>query len=203
MVFSPTSGYLPLVKALSGKTVDQVWKEIQGKKKRYDNEMDHQQGEATLGETTLEDFLVQAGLFVAEMALAPTMELDSTTQRFLHRIRSSPTTSIAMLSDRPMMGRKIDAQDALEKKLKRKVKNMEFDVGSSTPHQIGLSLTRSIGTLSDPPMTGPKRDPQDELEKRLRRKMKNRESAARSRARQQASLSTYFWLICTCKLLFH
>ncbi|XVE79733.1 hypothetical protein DITRI_Ditri14bG0080600 [Diplodiscus trichospermus] len=121
---------LTLARALSGKTVDQVWMEIQqGQKKRYGEEMLGQEREATLGETTLEDFLVQAGLFVTETSLAPTMELDSTPQSFSQQIGLSPTLSIGTLSDTPMTGRKRDSQDALEKsierRLRRKIKNRE------------------------------------------------------------------------------
>ncbi|XP_022755650.1 ABSCISIC ACID-INSENSITIVE 5-like protein 2 [Durio zibethinus] len=121
---------LTLSRALSGKTVDQVWKEIQqGQKKRYGEEMKDHGRESTLGETTLEDFLVQAGLFVAETSLAPTMELDSTLQSFSQQIGLSPTPLIGTLSDRPMTGRKRDSEDALEKsidrRLRRKIKNRE------------------------------------------------------------------------------
>ncbi|XWS53252.1 hypothetical protein CRYUN_Cryun11dG0141700 [Craigia yunnanensis] len=121
---------LTLARALSGKTVDQVWKEIQqGQQKRYGEEMMGKEREATLGETTLEDFLVQAGLFVADTSLAPTMELDSTLQSFSQQIGLSSTPSIGTLSDTPMTGRKRDTQDALEKsiqrRLRRKIKNRE------------------------------------------------------------------------------
>ncbi|XP_039013566.1 ABSCISIC ACID-INSENSITIVE 5-like protein 5 isoform X2 [Hibiscus syriacus] len=93
---------LTLVRALNGKTVDQVWTEIQhGQKRRYGEEMKDHEREPTLGETTLEDFL----------------------------FRSSPTPSIGTLSDTPMTGRKRDAEDAFEKsierRLRRKIKNRE------------------------------------------------------------------------------
>ncbi|MBA0817262.1 hypothetical protein Gohar_001843 [Gossypium harknessii] len=168
---------LTLARALSGKTVDQVWSEIQqGQKRRYGEGIKDQEREATLGETTLEDFLVQAGLFVAETSLDPTMEFDNTRQQSLpHQFGLSPTPSIGTLSDTPMTGQK---RDVFEKSIE------------SLPQQFGLSPTPSIGTLSDTPMTGRKRDAQDAFEKsierRLRRKIKNRESAARSRARKQA-----------------
>ncbi|KAL1128714.1 hypothetical protein V6Z11_A13G267200 [Gossypium hirsutum] len=122
---------LTLARALSGKTVDQVWSEIQqGQKRRYGEGIKDQEREAMLGETTLEDFLVQAGLFVAETSLDPTMEFDNTRQQSLpHQFRLSPTPSIGTLSDTPMTGRKRDAQDAFEKsierRLRRKIKNRE------------------------------------------------------------------------------
>ncbi|XVF46374.1 hypothetical protein PTKIN_Ptkin03bG0022000 [Pterospermum kingtungense] len=134
---------LTLVRALSGKTVDQVWNEIQqGQKRRYGEEMKGQEREATLGETTLEDFLVQAGLFVADTSLAPTMELDSTPQSFQQPIGLSPTLSIGTSSDTPMTRRKRGAQDALERgidrRLKRKIKNRESAARSRARKQANL-----------------------------------------------------------------
>ncbi|KAJ1432116.1 putative ABSCISIC ACID-INSENSITIVE 5-like protein 2 [Sesbania bispinosa] len=68
---------LTLAQALSGKTVDDVWREIrQGQKKRYGDDMKIQDTEMTLGDTTLEDFLVLAGLF-AETSVSPTVGLDA------------------------------------------------------------------------------------------------------------------------------
>ncbi|XP_039056356.1 bZIP transcription factor TRAB1-like isoform X2 [Hibiscus syriacus] len=98
----PRQASLTLVRALNGKMVDQVWTEIQqGQKRRYGEEMKDHKREPTLGETTLEDFL----------------------------LRSSPTPSIGTISDTPMTGRKRDAEDAFEKsierRLRRKIKNRE------------------------------------------------------------------------------
>ncbi|GMI84060.1 ABA-responsive element binding protein 3 [Hibiscus trionum] len=120
---------LTLARALSGKTVDQVWSEIlQGHKRRYGEGMKDRERELTLGETTLEDFLVQAGLFVADASLAPTMELH-TQQSLPLQVRLSPTSSIGTLSDTPMTGRKRDSEDTFEKsierRLRRKIKNRE------------------------------------------------------------------------------
>ncbi|XP_039059513.1 ABSCISIC ACID-INSENSITIVE 5-like protein 2 isoform X1 [Hibiscus syriacus] len=120
---------LTLARALSGKTVNQVWSEIQqGQKRRYGEETKDREREPTLGETTLEDFLVQAGLFVADTSLAPTMELH-TQQSLPLQFRLSPTPSIGTLSDTPMTGWKRDAEDTFEKsierRLRRKIKNRE------------------------------------------------------------------------------
>ncbi|BAT88715.1 ABSCISIC ACID-INSENSITIVE 5-like protein [Vigna angularis] len=123
---------LTLARALSGKTVDDVWREIQqGQKKRYGGEVKTQEGEMTFGETTLEDFLVQAGLF-AEASISPAVGLDtmdfSAAQGFQQKTGLSSSPSIGSLSDtRP--GRKRDAPDAyektLERRLRRKIKNRE------------------------------------------------------------------------------
>ncbi|GMJ15453.1 ENHANCED EM LEVEL [Hibiscus trionum] len=93
---------LTLARALSGKTVAQVWSEIQqGQKARYGDEMKDREREPMLSETTLEDFLV----------------------------RMSPTPSIGTLSDTPMTRRKRDSEDAfdknIERRLRRKIKNRE------------------------------------------------------------------------------
>ncbi|KAK7316607.1 hypothetical protein RJT34_00196 [Clitoria ternatea] len=124
---------LTLARALSGKTVDDVWREIQqGQRKRYGGEdVKGQDGEMTLGETTLEDFLVQAGLF-AEASISPVVGLDamdsSVPHGFQQKTGLSSSPSIESLSDtRP--GRKRDASDAyektLERRLRRKIKNRE------------------------------------------------------------------------------
>ncbi|KAL9368220.1 hypothetical protein Peur_039419 [Populus x canadensis] len=122
-----------LARALSGKTVDQVWKEIQeGQKKRFGQEMNVQEREQTLGETTLEDFLVQAGLF-AEATISPSLDLVTvaavTPQCFPQNMVLSSSPSTGTLSDSTTSGWNRDAPDALEKsidrRLKRKIKNRE------------------------------------------------------------------------------
>ncbi|KAL9371811.1 hypothetical protein Peur_036951 [Populus x canadensis] len=124
---------LTLARALSGKTVDQVWKEIQqGQKKRFGEEMKVQEREQTLGEMTLEDFLVQAGLF-AKATISPSLDLATvdavTPQSFSQKMILSSSPSTGTLSDTTTSGRKRDTPDAFEKsierKLKRKIKNRE------------------------------------------------------------------------------
>ncbi|KAJ1381557.1 Basic-leucine zipper domain [Sesbania bispinosa] len=123
---------LTLAQALNGKTVDDVWREIQqGQKKRYGDDMKIQDREMTLGDTTLEDFLVQAGLF-AEASVSPIMGFDAmdTTapQSFQQIMGLSPCPSMSSLSE-TKPGRKRDAPDAYEKALERrpmrKIKNRE------------------------------------------------------------------------------
>lgn len=134
---------LTLARALSGKTVDDVWREIQqGQKKRYGEDVKSQEGEMTLGETTLEDFLVQAGLF-AEASISPAVGLDtmdsSAAQGFQQKTGLLSSPSIGSLSDtRP--GRKRDAPDAyektLERRLRRKIKNRESAARSRARKQV-------------------------------------------------------------------
>ncbi|XP_071930006.1 ABSCISIC ACID-INSENSITIVE 5-like protein 2 [Coffea arabica] len=119
---------LTLARAFSGKTVDEVWRAIQlGQKMKSLEDIDSQ---STLGETTLEDFLVKAGLFVADASLAPEMVLDSTltAQNFTPQIGLSPTVSLDALSDSPLPGRKrnsADVEKTIERRLRRKIKNRE------------------------------------------------------------------------------
>lgn len=124
---------LTLARALSGRTVDQVWREIQqGQKKRGGEDMKGRDRSMTLGETTLEDFLVQAGLF-ADASISPTMGLDIvdavTPQIFPQKMGLASSPSIGSLSDTTTSGRKRDASDGLEmnmdRRLKRKIKNRE------------------------------------------------------------------------------
>ncbi|KAJ7964903.1 ABSCISIC ACID-INSENSITIVE 5-like protein 2 [Quillaja saponaria] len=124
---------LTLAQALNGKTVDDVWREIQqGHKKRYGEDLKGMNREMTLGETTLEDFFVQAGLF-AETSASPTMVFDSdnvtTPQSFNDKMVLSPSPSIGTLSDTTRSGQKRGAPDAfektLERRLRRKIKNRE------------------------------------------------------------------------------
>lgn len=119
-----------LARALSGRTVDQVWREIQqGQSKRYGEGMRGQNRNPTLGETTLEDFLVQAGLF-AEASIGPTMELDVGDQSLpMKKMGFSSSPSTSTMSDTTIPGQRRSASDELEKtmerRLKRKIKNRE------------------------------------------------------------------------------
>lgn len=135
---------LTLARALSGKTVDDVWKEIQqGQKKRFNEEVKHEDRQPTLGETTLEDFLVQAGLF-AEASSSPAVGLDSidsgTQQTYPYKFGLSSSASIGALSDPTTPGRKRDASDAyertLERRLRRKIKNRESAARSRARKQV-------------------------------------------------------------------
>lgn len=124
---------LTLARGLIGKTVDDVWREIQqGQKKRYNEDVKFQDREPTLGEMTLEDFLVQAELF-AEAFSSPAVALDSvnvmTPQSYPHKFGLSSPPSIGALSEPTTPGRKRDALEAFEKtmdrRLRRKIKNRE------------------------------------------------------------------------------
>nr|GMD12847.1 ABSCISIC ACID-INSENSITIVE 5-like protein 2 [Ipomoea batatas] len=114
-----------LTQAFSGKTVDEVWKDIQqGQKMRNLEEMNTDEREPTLGETTLEDFLVKAGLFVVDSSQGPAI----TPQNVTPQLGLSPSPSIEALSDTPTSGWKRDASEidrTVDRRLRRKIKNRE------------------------------------------------------------------------------
>lgn len=197
---------LTLTRDLSKKTVDEVWQDIQqGQRKKSNNNIDRKasrERQPTLGEMTLEDFLVKAGI-VAE---------------------SSPGNKNAALGADPIalpqqsiahqaqwVNYQIPAiHQPLQQQQHRHQQNMlnvfmpGHPVQQSLPisanpimdaaypdTQMTMSPSPLMGTLSDTQTPGRKRvAPGDVIEKtverRQKRMIKNRESAARSRARKQA-----------------
>ncbi|XP_057782179.1 ABSCISIC ACID-INSENSITIVE 5-like protein 6 isoform X2 [Salvia miltiorrhiza] len=120
-----------LARAFTGKTVNEVWRDIQLGYKMSNVEGLRSQ---TLGETTLEDFLVKAGMYVSNapsVSIEPVMSLDSALKS--HKFSSqmgllSPSPSIDELSDTPLPGRKRmsgDLEKTIERRLRRKIKNRE------------------------------------------------------------------------------
>ncbi|KAL2540960.1 ABSCISIC ACID-INSENSITIVE 5-like protein 2 [Abeliophyllum distichum] len=99
---------LSLARAFNGKTVDEVWKDIQGHTIRNEEETSSKEREPTLGETTLEDFLVKAGLYVADASLGPVTGLQNAICQYPWRKRHSG-----------------DPQKNFDRRLKRKIKNRE------------------------------------------------------------------------------
>lgn len=122
-----------LARAFTGKTVDQVWRDIQmGYEMGKIEGITGQERELTLGETTLEDFLVKAGMYVTNPTIDPVMSLDSALKS--HKVSShmhlSPSPSIEAMLDIPIPtpGRKRisgDVEKAIDRRLRRKIKNRE------------------------------------------------------------------------------
>lgn len=122
---------LTLARAFNGKTVDEVWRDIQqGQMVKNVEDVKGQERDPTLDEITLEEFLVKAGHF-AEVPSGPLIGVDNavTTQKVLPHISLSPSHSIDTLSDTSQPGRKRGSTDAIEKtldrRLRRKIKNRE------------------------------------------------------------------------------
>lgn len=114
----------------------------QGQKVINFKEMNNQEREPTLGETTLEDYLVKAGLFVADASLEHTMSLDNpmAMQNYVPPMGLSPSPS---LSDTPVSGRKRDAtgiDKTIDRRLRRKIKNRESAARSRARKQVCCCL---------------------------------------------------------------
>ncbi|XP_051130877.1 ABSCISIC ACID-INSENSITIVE 5-like protein 2 isoform X2 [Andrographis paniculata] len=120
-----------LARAFGKKTVDEVWRDIQqGYRTSKTEGSGGQEREPTLGETTLEDFLVKAGMYVANPMIEPVMSLDSAlkSHKLSSQMQLSPSPSIDAMLDMPILGRKRipgDLDKAIERRLRRKIKNRE------------------------------------------------------------------------------
>ncbi|CAL1374019.1 unnamed protein product [Linum trigynum] len=180
---------LSLTVALSKKTVDEVWRDIQQNKANGERKSKDRQ--PTLGEMTLEDFLVKAGI-VAETHMDNNREV----------VVVDP--NVASLF--PQQGQWLQFQHAQFQHPQPNMMGM-FMPGQPLPQALHMG-TGSVmdvaypenpipippplmGTLSDSQMPARKRGAPDEVveknvERRQKRMIKNRESAARSRARKQA-----------------
>lgn len=130
-----------LARAMSAKTVDELWKEIQQGQRKMSESAD-----LKLGEMTLEDFLVQAGLF-DEASRSPSMGLEHSAeegspQDFMPQTRLSSAPSMGSLSDvttttvRRKRGGPEVYEKAIERRLRRKIKNRESAARSRARKQV-------------------------------------------------------------------
>ncbi|PPR94018.1 hypothetical protein GOBAR_AA26653 [Gossypium barbadense] len=182
---------LSLTGALSKKTVDEVWRDIQQSKN--DGEKKSRERQPTLGEMTLEDFLVKArvvaeastdgdaGASIAgvDLSVAPQFAQQGQWMQYPQPQYHHPQQSImgVYMPSQPMP-RPLDLGTAAV-----------MDV-SYPENQVPLH-SPLMGTLSDTQASGRKRGASEDIveknvERRQKRMIKNRESAARSRARKQA-----------------
>jgi ABA responsive element binding factor len=161
---------LSLNVALSKKTVDEVWKDIV-------NEVDDQK--STLGETTLEEFLVRAGVVNSR----PIMGIDPMSVMVSQQAADS------------LQFQQITELDSNFVFCDQSVyENPVVDIGYSDNH-LGMSMPMpAISSTSSGSQvaTERKRRCPDEMmektiERRQKRMIKNRESAARSRAKKQVN----------------
>ncbi|CAJ1977985.1 unnamed protein product [Sphenostylis stenocarpa] len=183
---------LSLTGALSKKTVDEVWKDIQQNK--IIEEKRFRDRQPTLGEMTLEDFLVKAGV-VAEAAS------NRKNTGTVAGVDSSMT-----VPQFPSQGQWIQYPQAQYQHPQQSLMQIYMPgQGLAQPLHLGAGASLDVsfadnqvalpsplmGTVSDTQTPGRKRNtPEDMMEKtverRQKRMIKNRESAARSRARKQA-----------------
>lgn len=183
---------LSLTGALSKKTVDEVWRDIQQSK---DDKKKCQERQPTLGEMTLEDFLVKAGV-VSEASSDkkssdPKVGVDSNVavpQFAPHGPWIQYPQPQYQHPQQSVMGFYVSSQNMAQPV------HMAAGAPLDVPFADGQVALPSpvMGTLSDTKKPARKRGTPEDLvertvERRQKRMIKNRESAARSRARKQAS----------------
>ncbi|KAL9449892.1 hypothetical protein AB3S75_011762 [Citrus x aurantiifolia] len=208
----PTSyflGNINLNGRLSKKTIDQVWKDTV----HHEHEVDHSnqssvvQQQLTLGETTLEDFLLRAGVINNSMGNNNNIS-NNNNHNGVAGNHHQPLISVGidpmvvvsqqadwlqfqMASQQQQMG----AMDTSYNVSESVYENPVGDIGYSE-NQLALSMpmpatSAAPSELSKVNNVGRKRRYSDEImektiERKQKRMIKNRESAARSRARKQA-----------------
>ncbi|KAF8403531.1 hypothetical protein HHK36_011635 [Tetracentron sinense] len=188
---------LTLNKDLSKKTVDEVWRDIQQGHKRNNEEKKAQERQATLGEMTLEDFLVKAGI-VSEASDKKNVDAEMMVDPISAPPQNFPQQAQWLQYQQPSMHQpQQQHQNMMAVYVQGHSVPQPLPVGASSlldvacpENQLALS-SPLMGTLSDTQTPGRKRvAPGDVVEKtverRQKRMIKNRESAARSRARKQA-----------------
>jgi ABA responsive element binding factor len=186
-------GNLNLNGTLSKKTVDEMWKDIV-------NEVDNRsmiQQKSTLGETTLEEFLVRAGVVNSR----PIMGIDPMAVMVSQQTDSLQFQIAAVQQEQQMapLDSNFDFSD------QSVYENRVVDIGYSD-NQLGISMPMpaiSSTSSGSQVVADRKRRRSDEMmektiERRQKRMIKNRESAARSRARKQVN----YWTMETIFLLF-
>ncbi|XP_047311629.1 ABSCISIC ACID-INSENSITIVE 5-like protein 2 isoform X2 [Impatiens glandulifera] len=186
---SAASGSLTpsLTRDLSKKTVDEVWQEIQQEQRNTVSLDRLNERQLTLGEITLEDFLVKAGA-VAEAclgkgnALLP-IGINETIQNIQHQQQQWMSYQVPPIHQQQQQQQSMIAVYMPGQPSQQTAANPMMD--ASYPESL-------MGTLSDTQTPGRKRGASGDVvvertvERRQKRMIKNRESAARSRARKQA-----------------
>ncbi|CAI8595893.1 unnamed protein product [Vicia faba] len=188
---------LPLTAALSKKTVDEVWRDIQQSKDH--EEVMSQERQSTLGEMTLEDFLVKAGV----VSVAPSNRKNINSPK-VDAVDSSLVVP-QFVPHGPWMQQYAQAhyqhpqQNVLPTYVTSQILAQPMHMVTGSPmdvvpyadSQVASLASPAMGNLSDSKKSGRKRGLPDDVavrtvERRQKRMIKNRESAARSRARKQA-----------------
>lgn len=196
---------LSLTGALSKKTVDEVWRDIQQNKANEEKMFCDRQ--PTLGEMTLEDFLVKAGV-VTETSPNPKNAGTVSTPVAVAVPVPVPVpidSNVAVPPQFPSQGQWIQYPPVQYQHPQQSLMQIYMPgQGMAQPIHMGPGASLDVsfadgqvampspmmGTMSDSHTPGRKRTtPEDMMEKtverRQKRMIKNRESAARSRARKQ------------------
>ncbi|XP_054783949.1 ABSCISIC ACID-INSENSITIVE 5-like protein 2 isoform X2 [Prosopis cineraria] len=175
---------LTLSEDVRKKTVDEVWKDMQQKKNTREVTKS-QERQTKLGEMTLEDFLVKAGVVsdsnmasehnISEQAHWIQYQLSS-----LHQHQNNHDVMAGLMTGLGVQQQPLPA-----------VSNPVSDSSYSENMVATMSPSSLMGKLPDTHSPGRKREASGDvvektMERRQKRMIKNRESAARSRARKQA-----------------
>ncbi|MCH84214.1 abscisic acid-insensitive 5-like protein 2-like, partial [Trifolium medium] len=167
---------LSLNSALSKKTVDEVWRDIQQSK--GEREMNSQERQSTLGEMTLEDFLVEAGV----------VSVASSNRKNTNDPKVGVVDSNVPLPQFAPHGPWIQYAQPHFQHPQQSVMAAYVPSQIIADGQVAMAAP-VMGNLSDAKKSARKRGPEDMVERTVERKqkrmIKNRESAARSRARKQ------------------
>ncbi|KAG8085094.1 hypothetical protein GUJ93_ZPchr0010g11047 [Zizania palustris] len=184
-------GSITMPPELSKKTVDEVWKGIQDVPKRSAQEGGRRRRERqpTLGEMTLEDFLLKAGV-VTQGYLKDSNDLSG-------NMDAAGDSAVAAGSSDLNAGaqwlQQYHQQAAPYMATHLAPQPLAVATGAvfDSIYSDGQIASPMLGAISDPQTPGGKRHASGEIadkivERRQKRMIKNRESAARSRARKQA-----------------
>ncbi|XP_061360549.1 ABSCISIC ACID-INSENSITIVE 5-like protein 2 isoform X2 [Gastrolobium bilobum] len=195
-------GSLTLCGDLSKKTVDEVWRDMQLKKSTNMDRKVHER-QPTLGEMTLEDFLVKAGVaaesFPTKDGAMEVVDSNGASQQNVSQhghwmqyqlpsVQQPLQQHQHQNQQKNLMGGFV-AGHAIQQPFQVAVSPI-LDATYSEA-MVTMSPSSLIGTLSDTQTPGRKRVAsgnvvEKTVERRQKRMIKNRESAARSRARKQA-----------------
>ncbi|XP_077230388.1 ABSCISIC ACID-INSENSITIVE 5-like protein 2 [Tasmannia lanceolata] len=195
-----------LNRSLSKKTVDEVWKDIQqGQNKNNEKRKAHDR-QPTLGEMTLEDFLVKAGVVSdgSEKKKRGVGDLNSLDiSQGIGNVGGNPMVDSQWLEyQHPSLNHQQQQsqhqrQNMMNAYMSGHAMPVSLSVSASplldgaySENQMAM-LSPLMGNLSDTQTPGCKRVApgvvvEKTVERRQKRMIKNRESAARSRARKQA-----------------